>query len=124
MITSFLQFLVDNDGVMTAIGAFGFVPLGIIAYVLHKIGGVLFSETTNTQLKAKWIAWVTICWLVGFMSQIIMQFMYLNPLHRFFIYVSMLLLVFIAVFTNSKTVEIYDILKEKADKSMHKGRRR
>ena len=113
MFVSFLEFLENNGGVMAAIGAFGFIPLSLLAYLLAKLLGTMFSEENYKLIQTKLTIWVALCWLLGFMSQIILHFLMIAPIHSFFIYISMLLLMFIAVFTNNKMLVIYDAVKDK-----------
>ena len=123
MFVSFLEFLEDNEGVMAAIGAFGFIPLGLLAYALSKLLGSFASVEKPNLITSKLTVWAVICWLVDFISQVMLHFLAISPIQRFFIYVSMLLVVFIAVFTNNKIVILYDSLKDQMDQEKQRRRR-
>lgn len=112
MLYTFLQFLENEPGMMAAIGAFGILPLLLLFWIIQKICSLVLSTALNEIVTKKLTVWVALSWFIGFISQILLFFSNIYVIHSFFIYLSMLIIIFIAVMLNDKIITLYDLVEK------------
>lgn len=118
---SFLKHIEENPGIMTAIAAFGIIPLAIILYILHQIARLFLPAKTLKYLASFLGIWIAFSWLLGFMSQIIFLFSGVGGLHALVIYISMVTVIFFGLLFHQKMA--FAILEEKTLKRIKNFRK-